>query len=393
MDEMINSGYSQQPSHSADESVSLWDVLLILVRNGSVILKTVGITLILGLLLAIFSPVRYSASVSVVKEIQSGLSGSGLSGLSALRGVGINLGMPTKGLTTETYSNILKSRAIRLAIVRQEISSQNYSGAMTFFEYHFRSKSAMSQGLAWLGRNTIELPGRLLRLFRPQTQGTGVADNFKKIAFPTLDEEEVMEALYKMVAVKDDPLTGIMTITVSSPEPYLSVQLVNRFVDQLQKSVRAIYSNKSRENLEFIQARLDEADDDLRDAEEMQAQFLDRNRDPSTAQLRMRADRFERVVYFKTSVYSELQTQFTRARIELQKSQPVITILDAAVPPFEPSKPKRKLLVMLALMIGIFFGIGLALVRHLLNTAKSDPIDKPKIDEISQSLKRLLPWA
>ena len=81
---------------------------------------------------------------------------------------------------------------------------------------------------------------------------------------------------------------------------------------------------------------------------------------------------------------SDLQAQLTQAQIELQRSEPVITLLEKPVPPIETSGASRVLLVIFGFILGGFIGIGLAFVKQYVQSQKSMRDERQKMEEIKQ---------
>jgi uncharacterized protein involved in exopolysaccharide biosynthesis len=146
--------------------------------------------------------------------------------------------------------------------------------------------------------------------------------------------------------------------------------------------VRTIRTEKARQNLEFMMARFEEAQKELGQAEAKLGHFLDRNNNPQTAQLRIELDRLERNVSFKTQLYSDLQTQVTQAEIELQRSRPVITVLEEPTPRTVPSAPNRTLTVLLSLLLGGIVGTGLAVIRTVFVKQSRAENEREKLKEV-----------
>lgn len=68
-----------------EEDLSTVDVLLVLVRHQRIIVIITGVALVLGLLIAVLSPAKYTASASVIRETETEASGGFAGGLAALR--------------------------------------------------------------------------------------------------------------------------------------------------------------------------------------------------------------------------------------------------------------------------------------------------------------------
>ena len=63
-----------------------------------------------------------------------------------------------------------------------------------------------------------------------------------------------------------------------------------------------------------------------------------------------------REVEIQTQVYITLQQQYELARIEEVKETPSVVILDNGIPASQKDKPKRKLIVILASILGLITG-------------------------------------
>lgn len=371
--------------YEEEDEVSLLDLLLVLARNRRLIAITAGVFVVLGLLIAVFSSSEYSSSATLIREIESaeGNLGGGLAALG--KGFGLSLGGGTTGLTAEAYPNIIKSREVKLAVVRDKYYFPDYQDSLTLTDYFEKSKGIFSTIVGGLKAYTIGLPGKILSIFKKNDQLRVVLSPEGKPIYPTEEEEDAMEAITGMLSVSVDQETGLMTVSVTTGNPLFSAQLTDSFVEHLKERVRAIRTQKARQNLQFIKERFAEAEQQLNQAEEQLAKFMDRNTNPQTAKLQTERERLQRQVTFKSQLYSEMQTQLTQAQIELQKSNPVITVLEQPVPPLEPSGPKRKLIVILSLFLGGGLGIGLAFVKTFVGNVEEDDEEKSKLQEIKKA--------
>ncbi len=366
-------------------SFLILDVLQILARNRPLIVKFAGLSVVLGLFIAIFSTPQYTASAKMIREAAEG--SSVFSGLSALRSFGINLGGGTSGLTEETYPDILRSREVILSVIRSKFYFSDIDSTMSLVAYYNRKPSLTGLLLDGLKKATIGLPGTILKKFRgdPAKSATDEKD------YPTEEEAESIEALSNALSIGVDRNSGIMSIAVTTDNPLLSVQLVNRFVERITARIQDLYTQKAKENLEFARTRFIEVQADLQEVENNLARFTDRNQDIRSARLQTEFERLRRQVTFKSQLYSELQTQVVQSEIELERSRPVITLIEVPVPPLRKSAPKRKLIVIVSLILGVFAGGGLALVKQIINDMIRDSVREEKWNDIRAAF-RLPKW-
>jgi len=194
-----------------------------------------------------------------------------------------------------------------------------------------------------------------------------------------------LKSISNKVSASVDEETGLMTISVTAGGPELASSLAESFLDHFTARVRTIRTEKVRERLQFVEGRFEEAEQELEQAEEKLAQFLERNQNPTTASLQFRRDRLQRQVSFKEQLYSELQSQLTQTRLDLQRRQPVVTVVEKPVRPMEPSAPNRTLIVILNLMLGGVLGMGGAFVSTFFERAE-DTGEQEKLVEIRERL-------
>lgn len=368
--------------------VSLLDLLLILARGRSLILWTIVVFTGVGLAYSLVAPEQYTSSAEVVRE--AGKDGaslpSGLGGLptGALSGLGIDLGGASSGLTPQAFPQVLRGREVQMAVARDTFSFPATDRPMTFLEYVNRPPSPFDLFL----RYTLWLPFTAKNALSnaifesPAPAGT---TRTEVPAVPTKEEERALETIDDMVSSSVDQESGLMTISVTAGGPRLAASLAQSFVDHLRTRVRELRTEKVRERLKFVKQRFQEAKKELEAAEDRLAQFLDRNQNPTTASLQFQRDRLQRQVRFKEQLYSELQSKLTQARLDLQRQQPVVTVVEEPVPPAEKSAPYRTLIVLMSMILGGIVGVGVAFGRALFVGRLDDPEDQEKIEEIREA--------
>lgn len=381
----------QENSDPPHEEFSLLDILLLAAHHRRIITRVTSVFLLIGVLIAVFSPPNYSVIVRLIPELSN--SGSGLRGLSSLRGLGLSIPLSPVGLTEETYPAVLKSREVRLAVARESYSVPRFGTTMTLVEYYNRPPSPVARMLKGIAKITIKLPGAASSLFRGGGS-EGPVGSTEEIMVLTEQEDVAIRKLGESITVKIDRVSGMLSVAVTTNDPLLSVQIAKQFIHHLTTRVRALYTQKAKESRDFLESRFVEAQAELEDAEEDLATFMDQNRNPQTAQLRSKVERLQRQVNFKSQLYSDLQTQLTLAEIDLQRSTPVITILEGPVKPLEPSGPKRKLIVILSLLLGLSIGMGFIALRENVVGPATNEDSRAKWVEIrgAFSPRLLLKW-
>ncbi|WP_259099650.1 GNVR domain-containing protein [Salinibacter ruber] len=379
-------GYGRSPR---EDEVSLLDILLVLARHKTLILRTVLVFTLLGATYALLAPEEFISEARVVREAQTeggGLPGGISGGLAGgLSGLGISLGGAASGLTPAAFPDVLQSREVRLAVVRDTFRFSDAKRPMTYVEYVNRPPGALSQILDY----TLLLPWTLKSELGRVISGSPAPAGTTKTGDPVIpseEEDEALKAISDKISASVDEETGLMTISTTAATPQLAASFSETFLDHFTTRVREIRTQKVRERLQFVEDRFREAEHELERAEDELAQFLERNQNPTTATLQFRRDRLQRQVSFKEQLYSNLQSQLTQTRLDLQRRQPVTTVVERPVPPIEPSAPNRTLIVLLSLIVSSLIGIGAAFVKSSVERTRDDSEGGEKIAEIRDQL-------
>ncbi|MCS3661173.1 GNVR domain-containing protein [Salinibacter ruber] len=366
--------------------MSLLDILLVLARHKTLIVRTVLVFTLLGVTYALLASEEFTSEARVVREAQT--EGGDLPGgisPGALSGFGISLGGSASGLTPAAFPDVLTSREVRLAVVRDTFRFPGAERPMTYVDYVNRPAGPLSTVLDY----TLFLPwtlkgmvGSAISQDTPASAGTATGEP----VIPSEKEDRALKSIAGKISASVDEETGLMTISVTAGGPQLAASLADSFLDHFTTRVREIRTEKVRERLQFVEGRFEEAEQELETAEKRLAQFLERNQNPTTATLQFQRDRLQRQVSFKEQLYSELQSQLTQTRLDLQRRQPVVTAVEEPVPPSNRSAPKRTLTVLLGILVGVFFGMGGAFVKALFDSAEENTEERKKLSEIRERL-------
>jgi uncharacterized protein involved in exopolysaccharide biosynthesis len=348
---------------------------------------------LLGVTYALLAPEEFTSSAKVVREAQPEGGGLNLPGgisAGALSGLGVNLGSATSGLSPAAFPRVLQSREVRLAVVRDTFRFPEFRRPMTFVEYANRPPNA----LGLISKYTLRLPFTIVEALTKEETGqpapAGTTDTGMPV-LPSEEENKALEVISGKVSTSIDEETGLMTISVTAEGPRLAAGLTQSFVSNLTTRVREIRTKKVRRRLQFVKQRFQEAEQELERAEDQLATFLERNQNPTTATLQFRRDRLQRQVSFKEQLYSELQSQLTQTRLDLQRRQPVVTVVETPVPPIESSGPRRLFIIVIGIFVGGVLGIGLAFGKRMVS-AQAEMGRQEEVEEIQDKLFPVESW-
>ena len=194
--------------------------------------------------------------------------------------------------------------------------------------------------------------------------------------------------LLSIVKVAQERNTGMITVSVTTPDPVLSAELAQAFVEELNTLNLELRVKKARDSREFIEDRLGEVSEQLKQAEETLLSFNKRNVLRTSPELILQEGRLQRAVALQQQLYLTLSNQLEVAKIEEVKSTPVVQVLDRADPPTIKSGPPRRERVVQAAVFSPLFGIALVFGRDGIQRAFRNDPKKRTLDVLFPAIKK-----
>jgi uncharacterized protein involved in exopolysaccharide biosynthesis len=168
---------------------------------------------------------------------------------------------------------------------------------------------------------------------------------------------------------------------VTMRDPELAAAVANRMVELVNEYNLRRRQSSSREQRRFLAARVDEAQRELRAAEDVQSAFLLRNRRfVGSPLLSEQAARLERDVRMKQEVFITLSKSLEEARVAEVRDTPMLTIVDHATPPDRATNPRPALWAGIAAALGLLSASAMILAaaaRQTRRTAAAE-LDLPR---------------
>ena len=175
-----------------------------------------------------------------------------------------------------------------------------------------------------------------------------------------LSEELSIESL-PTIHVALIPNTELIKVTVDSQNPQVAQSVANTLANILITRGIDLYSGGEKSVVEILSEQLTNAEEELQTARQnYETYFLRPGSDTDTA------SSLEAIVQIKEKNYNTLLDQYDQARLEEIERNNVISVVEPAITPLNPSKPNKVLNIGLGFIIGLIGGIGLAFLFETL---------------------------
>jgi len=293
----------------ADDEISLWEVLAVLLRRRGTIVLTTVLCVALALAYTFLRADEFTTQASFRPQ-GSEASASELLALAGQFGINVP-GAGGEELSPAFYQELLTSHEIL-----QRVADRSY---------------AVEGGTASLV-DLLEIE-----------EDTG----------PLRVEEAIKQLRDDLISIQVGRETGIVTLEVTTEWPDLSQEIAGRLLDEIQVFNLETRRSQAAAERMFIEARVDSARVALNTAEDSMQTFLQANRRyEDSPELMFQQERLQREISRQQQVYTGLVQSFEQARIAEVRDTPVITILQ---PPFLPPGPDERS-VLLAIALGVVLG-------------------------------------
>jgi uncharacterized protein involved in exopolysaccharide biosynthesis len=360
----------------AEDEIDLIQLAKTLWNGRRTVIKATLIFMLIGLFVAIFSQKEYTASCTMVPQSAEGGSklGGNLGGLAAM--AGINLGSMGGGsdIPPTLYPKIVNSIPFQKELMKTLLSIKGQAEQVTFADYYLEIKKPGLLG--YVKKYTIGLPGVILNIFRGERRVTNdqlTGDQLtsdQKLLSITLEEKKLIEILTAQLSIEYNDKDGYISLSAKMPEAKAAAQMVQKAQVLLQDAITDFETQKTKDQLDFVEERYAEKEKEAKAAQEKLAQFRDRNKNVSTATAQTEQERLTAEYNLVYGVYSELAKQLETQKIQVKENTPVFTVIEPVSVPIDRSKPKRTMILMIWTFLGGIVGIGMVFGREFLGIIK-----------------------
>jgi uncharacterized protein involved in exopolysaccharide biosynthesis len=403
--EIPSSAFLEPPAHREDE-ISLLDLAIVLARRKGLILAITALFTGIGLFLALILPKKYTATTTVLPPQQNtSMAGAlasqlgGLGAMASLAGGGLGLKNPN-----DMYVAMFKSQTVEDAMIRRfdlmRAYSQKYlSTTRRAFEASFIVEGNNKDGLIHLSvedkdpKRAAEMANAWIEEYRRLSQGLAIGEASQRRLFFELQMQQAKDNLANAEEAlkKTEQTTGVIQMdsqarALIESAVTLRAQIAAKEV-QLQGMRTYATSDNSggveiQQELDGLRAQLAK----LGGSEDGGATGLivPKGKVPQAGLEYVR--KLRDVKYYET-IFEIIARQFEMAKLDEAKEGAVVQVVDPALVPDRKSSPKRALIMLVALAIGLFLGVLFALMRAGVDRMKQDPETSEKLSFLRRALQ------
>ena len=348
----------EDEERNRESAVNLIELAGLLRDQRWLIAKITGGFLLLGLVIALFSPVEYTSEALLMPEMKDskGSAGDLLESYGGMLGLGDlgSMSLSKEGtIAPEVYPKIMKSLSFQHKLLQQEIYFSELDTTVSGYTYFndIRDWSAFE----FLIEYTIKLPEKFGSPPKAKKLPDWLRKHFDEDAVVELskDELEVISNMKERVMIELNSQTGVLTVSATMPDAIAAAQVNQKVINMLKKFIKAYSTQKAKEDLAFAKRQHQQARKQLKQAQNDLANFLDQNVNLATAKSKAKEQRLQAEFDLAYNMYNSVSQQLMEAKMKVQEQTPVFKPLQAVNVPIEKSEPQRILIILLSFFIGL----------------------------------------
>jgi uncharacterized protein involved in exopolysaccharide biosynthesis len=328
------------PEEDEELEIDLMELARKLWGARKFLLRAMGVGLVLGILIALGLPKKYTVDVTLSPESGKSGGGSSLSGMASMLGLGnLSSGADADALNVSLFPDIVASSPFILELFDVPVTTVD-DEQYPLVDYLQEQKGP------WWG-TVLSLPGKavggLMSLFADKEEEANDTINAFRL---TKEQMASVEALRQSISADVDKKTGVTTVSVTLQDPVVTATVCDSVVAKLQDYITKYRVKKAQQDCDYLEMLYKERQKEYYEVQQQYARFVDANKGIIMQSALTERERMQNDMNLAYQVYSQVATQLQVARAKVQEAKPVFAVVEPASVPLHPSGTSRKVVVL-----------------------------------------------
>ena len=356
----IDKNRSQElvPPSKDETEIDLMEILRKIIAIRKTLYKSVGIGLLIGIIVALSVPKKYTVKVTLSPEMGNSKSNSGLASMAASF-LGAGSGMSGDGsdaLNASLSPDIVSSTPFLLELLSMGVPVDGGEGEKIDLGSYLDTQSS-----PWWSY-VMGLPGMAINgvssLFADEGDSDGLGNNQSGTIELTEEEDKKISSLKKNITAVMDKKTAITNVSVTLQDPKVAAVVADSVVHKLQEYIIGYRTCKAKEDCAYLEKLFKERQEEYYAAQKKYAEYVDTHDNLILQSVRAEQERLQNDMSLAYQVYSQVANQLQVARAKVQEEKPVFAVVEPAVVPQQPSGTGRKTYVIAFVFLSVAAVIG-----------------------------------
>ena len=340
------------------------DVIALLKKvwlGRKIIIKTTISFFLIGCIVSLLSPIVYTSETTFVPQVSEDrlTSNKGLGSLASIAGINLNSAKLSSDsyLSPLLYSKLVESEEFSLNIINEKITNSK-GNKLTIKEYLLSDESLFNFNLiGFIKKYTIEL-------FLSNETVENNSDIFNDFNFLSDEDFSLVTSFKGKFTIELNEQEGFIKVIATDKSAFISTQLVKIVTRNLQSKIIELRTNKINERLKYSKKQYELKQEEFDILQKKLAEFKDSNKNISTARFMSKLQKIESEYQLQQNILINLASEYNNNKIKLNKDTPIFSVIDEVSIPNKRSEPKRYLLIIIYIFLGLVLSIGFVLGKE-----------------------------
>ena len=325
------------------------------------IIKLTATFAALGVVVALLSPIEYTASSTFIPQSSQAGSSSNLSGVASLVGISLGGNISSNEIPPSLYPQIIQSTTYKRDLLKLPLKISSEKPSVLLKDYMLQ-KNSSSDFLGTVKKYTIMLPFTILSAIKGEEKNSNYNSSNSAMSV-SLKEEELFKNLTGILKLSVNSKERFVTLSASMEDPLVSAIIAKGAQEILQKNIINYKIKSASEQLEFNQKLLDLKKIEFDSLQNKLALFRDSNLNIVDSRFQNKLSGLESEFNIVSAVYQEVSKQLEQSKLQVSRDTPVFSVIKKVTIPNQRSAPKRSLTVVIYSFIGFILGCGFVLIK------------------------------
>ena len=352
------------------EEIRILDLLRELLGAWKTILKWAAAFAVVGIVIAVSIPDEYTVTTKMVPETAP--RNNNLNSLANIAGISLPP-TTTDAFSPSIFPEILQSNPFVTELFPIEVNYKVKNERVTSDYYTYMRDFYREPWWKAVMKAPRQFFNWIKSLFKGKSQPV---EGYENLNLSRLTSEQSRVAFRIRKSTQLDFKNSILTLKFTAQDPTVAAKISEEVVSRLQKYVTNYRTEKARKTLEYHQKLYEEYKERYFAAQQRYARYVDSHQSVVLQSVRIEQERLQNEMTLNYQLYNSCAQQLQAAQAKVQEETPVLTLINPPAAPLSPSSPKRGILIVAFIFLGVVFSaLWILLGRGWVNELKEGPHD------------------
>ena len=328
------------------KEIDVIGLVKMVLSERALLFKFCAIFAIIGVIIAINTPKKYTSTVVLAPEATdaSGLS-SKMGSFTSLLGINIGSALGSDAFYPEIYPEIFGSTDFIIGLFDIPVTISKTKEEKTYYDHILYDAHIpfWSYPFEWI-KNT----------FNKDDEDEGIGTNNGINPFRLTNAQYgICNAIMGRISCTVDKKTDVISISVTDYDKLVCATMADSVTARLQDFLTTYRTRKAKNDYEYTLGLYNKAKEDYNKACRDYAIFSDANKNISLETYKVKQDILENEMQLKHTIYTQISALLQSSQAKIQERTPSFTTIQAATVPLKASSFPRSYMVILYIILGI----------------------------------------